>query len=230
MTSAPLRTLIVDDDIAVAGIHGRFVEAHASFAVVGVAHTGAEAVAAIARLDPELVLLDIYLPDFSGLEVLSRIRLEHARHTEVIAVTAARDLASVREARANGVMHYLVKPFTATALRARLDAVAAQHARLRRTPGGVSLDQSAVDAILSGLSPRNALPPKGLSAATLRLVTSTLLDASDDLSASEVAAQIGMSRVAARRYLEHLVETGTAAVEPRYGSAGRPEHRYRAGR
>lgn len=226
--TAPLRTLIVDDDFAVARIHRQFVDAHSGFQAVGEAHSGASALEAIERLDPDLVLLDVYLPDFSGLEVLSRLRLERARYIEVIAVTAARDLASVREARANGVRHYLVKPFTASALRERLDDVALQHAKLHNTRRGEPLDQHTVDDILSGVPPRRALPPKGLSAATLEFVTDTLRAAGGDLSASEVAEKIGMSRVGARRYLEHLALSGVATVEPRYGTAGRPEHRYRA--
>lgn len=224
----PLRTLIVDDDFAVARIHRQFVDAHPAFTGVGEAHSGAEALGAIERLDPDLVLLDVYLPDFSGLEVLSRMRLERARHIEVIAVTAARDLASVREARANGVRHYLVKPFTAGALRERLDDVALQYAKLRSTGGQEPLDQHAVDAILNGTPARRPLPPKGLSAATLEHVTAILRAAMVDLSASEVAERMGMSRVGARRYLEHLVSSGIASVEPRYGNTGRPEHRYRA--
>jgi response regulator of citrate/malate metabolism len=118
----PLRTLIVDDDAAVADIHRQFVDAHPGFVVVGEAQTGAEAVEQITRLEPDVMLLDFYLPDFSGLEVLRRLRISHSHRIEVIAVTAARDLTSVREARASGVRHYLVKPFTATVLRERLDA------------------------------------------------------------------------------------------------------------
>ncbi|WP_010205193.1 response regulator [Salinibacterium sp. PAMC 21357] len=224
----PIRVLIVDDDFAVAQLHHRFVDAHDKFEVIAEAHTGAAALDAIERLDPDLVLLDVYLPDFSGLEVLSRLRVEQARYTEVIAVTAARDLASVRQARANGVRHYLVKPFTAAALRERLDEVARSHDALGSARRIQSLSQNAVDDLILGSHHNRMLPPKGLSVATLQLVTATLSEARTDLSASEVAEVIGMSRVGARRYLEHLVTTGTALVEPRYGSTGRPVHRYRA--
>lgn len=47
------------------------------------------------------------------------------------------------------------------------------------------------------------------------------------LSAAEVAARCGMSRVTARRYLEHLAEAGAVRREPRYGGPGRPEMSYR---
>lgn len=225
--SGRLRALIVDDDVAVARIHQRFVAAHPSFTVVGVAHTGASALDQLERLKPDVVLLDVYLPDFSGLEVLSRMRLEHGRHVEVIAVTAARDLASVREARANGVRHYLVKPFTATALRERLDEVERHQAMLRRSSRGEPLDQRTVDEIIASTASAPVLPPKGLSQSTLERVSAVLREAGGDLSATEIAERIGMSRVGARRYLEHLVGRGLASVEPRYGATGRPENRYR---
>ncbi|MBH0131574.1 response regulator [Salinibacterium sp. NK8237] len=226
--TAPIRVLVIDDDFAVAHLHRQFVDAHDKFEVVAEAHTGAAALDAIDRLNPDLVLLDFYLPDFSGLEVLSRLRVEQARYTEVIAVTAARDIASVRQARANGIRHYLIKPFTATALRERLDEVARSYQTLDSVRRVETLSQNIVDNLILGTHQTRALPPKGLSAATLELVSRALATAPADLSAAEVAEIIGMSRVGARRYLEHLVHVGTALVEPRYGSTGRPVHRYRA--
>ncbi|GAB3031161.1 response regulator [Parafrigoribacterium mesophilum] len=227
---APLRTLIVDDDRSVASIHRLFVEAHEGFTVVGEAHSGAAALEQVELLAPDVVLLDVYLPDFSGLEVLSRLSVERARRVEVIAVTAARDLASVREARANGVRHYLVKPFTASALRERLDEVLHHHTTLQRSRGA-ALDQRTVDEILGGSGVGNgssSSPPKGVSAATLKRVSAALSEAHGDLSASQLAERVGMSRVGARRYLEYLVARGLASVEPRYGATGRPENRYRS--
>lgn len=223
-----LRALIVDDDFAVARIHRGFVEAHPSYTVIGEVHTGASALESIELLSPDVVLLDVYLPDFSGLEVLSRLHAKRAHTPEIIAVTAARDLASVREARASGVRHYLVKPFTASALRERLDEIVGHRQTMLRS-ASVPLDQRTVDEILTAATTaRRALPPKGLSVATLELVSATLASAGEDVSASQVADRIGMSRVAARRYLEHLVTSGQAVVEPRYGTTGRPEHRFRA--
>ena len=69
-----IRVLIVDDDFMVAKVHSGHVARVPGFAVAGVAHSGAEALAAVQRLRPDLVLLDIYLPDISGLEVLRRLR------------------------------------------------------------------------------------------------------------------------------------------------------------
>ncbi|MFF2496312.1 response regulator [Agromyces sp. NPDC058064] len=221
---AELRVVVVDDDLAVARVNRAFVAAHPGFAVVAEAHTGAEALAAIARLRPDLVLLDIYLPDLGGLDVLRRLRAA-GDEVEVIAVTAARDLDTVRTARLLGVRHYLVKPFSGASLGDRLDEVRRSIAADRAAPA--ALDQRAVDAALGSAPVRRGTLPKGLSAVSLERVAAGLAARAGDASAAEIAETLGMSRVSARRYLEHLVATGAAEVAPRYGSAGRPEHRYR---
>lgn len=224
------RVLIVDDDFAVAGLHRGFVEAHGGFEVVGSAHTGAEAIALAERLAPDLVLLDVYLPDMSGVDVLTELRLRIGTPLDVIAITAARELETVRAAMAGGVLHYLVKPFPAQVLRERLDDyLRHRQAMLATEQRAQELDQHEVDRLLGApMAGRAGQPlPKGLSGHTLDLVSVALRGMEGDASAQEVGDAVGLSRVSARRYLEHLVGSGQAQVAPRYGTAGRPEHRYR---
>lgn len=126
--SAQLRVLIVDDDFRVVRVHRNFVERVPGFTVVGESATGEEALTAIRELNPDLVLLDIYLPDKSGLEVLSALRQsQHPVH--VLVVSAARDLETVRQAYHGGVVQYLVKPFSSADLEKRL----LDYQRRRRT-------------------------------------------------------------------------------------------------
>ena len=54
------------------------------------------------------------------------------------------------------------------------------------------------------------------------------LRSAGELSAGECADAVGISRVSARRYLEHFVARGAAVVRLQYGGAGRPERRYRS--
>ena len=224
-----VRVVIVDDDFAVAQVNRAFVDARPGFTVVAEAHTGTEALAAIELHRPQLVLLDVYLPDLGGIDVLRRLRAADD-DVEVIAVTAARDLDTVRRARQLGVRHYLVKPFSGTALGERLDEVRRGIVADSAMPGG-ALDQRAVDQMIGGgASTRRAVLPKGLSSVSLERVAVQLASCEADASAAEIAESLGMSRVSARRYLEHLVARGVAEVSPRYGSAGRPEHRYRTSR
>jgi response regulator of citrate/malate metabolism len=220
-----VRTLVVDDDVRVADIHCGYVAKVAGFEVVGVAHRGTEALRRVLEDQPDLILLDIYLPDLGGLEVCRRLRAA-GNLTDIIAVTAARDVDTVRNAVGLGVAQYLVKPFPFATFREKLERYAAFRQKARREG---EAGQDEIDAMLGELRSSSALPlPKGLSKETLELVTRTLKDSEDALGAAEVAEAAGLSRVTARRYLEHLVEGNRVALELKYGG-GRPEHRYRWG-
>lgn len=223
-----IRVLIVDDDFMVARIHTGFVERTPGFEVVGVAHNGAEALDQLARLTPDLVLLDVYLPDTSGLDLLQRMR-ERAPEVDVLVISAAREAETVRRALRGGIVHYLIKPFSYDDLRARLEHYREAYRALAPAGDEAEIEQAEVDRVF-GAGARRPTPetrlPKGFSAETLRLVEEQLSAADGDLSAAETAGLLGVSRVSARRYLEHLVETGRAEVRLRYGEVGRPERRY----
>jgi response regulator of citrate/malate metabolism len=167
----------------------------------------------------------MHLPDVHGLELLTRVR-QDGHHCDVIAVTSARDLDVVRRSVAQGVGQYLLKPFTFAGLRVKLEQYAAYRAQLGAAEPEVVQDE--VDQLLGMLRPGtdSAPLPKGMSAETLRLVTDRLRSGVG-ASASEVAEVLGASRVTARRYLEHLAETGLVARHSRYGGGGRPEVEYR---
>lgn len=236
-----IRTLIIDDDVAVAGIHHGFLLARGGFDVVAMAHTGQQGLDLAAELRPELVLLDIHLPDMSGLDVLHRLR-GRQHPVDVLVITASRELDTVRGAMAGGVLHYLVKPFTSQALNERLDGYVRLREELAAGAAG-PLDQDSIDRLVAPARPSappaaagqpgHATPaaaavrlPKGLSRPTLDAVIEALKASPEDVSAAGLALQLGLSRVSARRYLEYLVVHGHARLTPRYGAAGRPENRY----
>jgi response regulator of citrate/malate metabolism len=214
--------LIVDDDFMVAKIHRGFVERTPGFQVVGVAHNGAQALEQVELLQPDLVLLDVYLPDTTGLDLIQRMR-ETAPELDVLVISAAREAETVRRALRGGIVHYLMKPFTYVDLRERLEHY--QQAYVALDSSGQEPEQADVDRVF-GMAPTGAPMPKGFSAETLRLVAERLRSTEGDVSAAEMAALLGLSRVSARRYLEHLVETHKAEVSLRYGEVGRPERRY----
>jgi len=218
--------LVVDDDFMVAEIHRRFVEQVDGFRAVGVARTGTEALSAARELRPQLILLDVYLPDMTGLEVLQRLRSEGDR-VGVIMITAARELDTVAGALDGGAADYLIKPFEFPQLKAKLEAFAARADALEST-GGV--DQSLIDSLFGGHGTTSAqeVLPKGLGAETGRMVLDAVRDAGE-VSAAECADLVGISRVSARRYLEHYLSTGALELRLQYG-VGRPERRYRPAR
>lgn len=214
--------LIVEDDFMVASLHSEFVASVPGFRVVAVAHTARAAMAAPSGHQPDLALLDVYLPDMTGIEFLRQ-----ARHSDldidVIMITAARDLATVRTAMQRGVVSYLVKPFEYSALGEHLAQYRKTRASLRNTNPA---DQGEIDRLFGMAAGRLAKElPKGLSHQTAAKVLS-LLSSDVSMSATECASSIGISRVSARRYLEYFESSGSAEVSLKYG-AGRPERRYR---
>ena len=183
-------------------------------------------------------MLDIHLPDMSGIDVLQAIRNLPGDPVDVIAITAARELDTVRAAMAGGVMHYLVKPFVSRVLLDRLDQyVTHRQAMLEHDSSTTpALDQEHIDRMLQPRSsptqaptqtPTHGALAKGLSASTLAAVVGALKLGHDGVSATEVAEQVGVARVSARRYLEYLVARRQATITQKYGSAGRPEKLYR---
>ncbi len=219
-----IRVLVVEDEAVAAEAHRTYVDRTPGFVTAAVAGTGTAAVAALTRGPVDLVLLDMNLPDTHGIDLCRRIRAARL-DVDVLAVTSARELTTVRGAAAHGVVGYLLKPFTYAALRDRLLAYAAYRDRLHSD--GEAAGQEDVDRALEGARPLRPTPlPKGMHRQTLDAVVSALR-AAEGLSAAETAAVLGTSRITARRYLEHLVDSGVASRSPRYGGAGRPETEYR---
>lgn len=217
-------TLVVEDDPRLADAHRQYLERVPGFTAAGVAHSGAQAMRLLEAVPVDLVLLDMHLPDTHGLDWCRAVRAR-GRAVDVIAVTSARDVATVRSAVSLGVVQYLIKPFTFVTFRDKLGA----YARFRNElPGeGVAAGQHEVDQAFAALRGTRSGLPKGLSDATLQRVVTHLRSAAGDTSAAELAEVVGISRVTARRYLEHLAEGGQLARSPRYGAAGRPEVGYR---
>jgi response regulator of citrate/malate metabolism len=220
-----IRVLIVDDDYRVAAIHSAYVQRVPGFEAAGQAHTAQDAVGAVDRLHPDLLLLDLYLPDEHGLDLVARLRREDHPRVDVIVITAAKDADSVRAAMQHGALHYLLKPFSFPALRDKLLSYAQMRARL----GTLAVaDQRNVDRVFGALRVTDQLTgSKGRSPHTLETVERLLTESGEHLSAAEVAKRTGMSRATAQRYLTHLHDLGRVAVQLRYGASGRPEHGYR---
>ncbi|MEU2513309.1 response regulator [Streptomyces syringium] len=219
-----IEVLVVDDDFRIAEINAAYVARVPGFHVVAKAHHAAQALAMLERGGIDLVLLDHYLPDETGLSLVRRMR-QHGHLADVIMVTAARDIATVQTAMRYGALQYLVKPFAFPALRVKLEA----YAQLRRTlDDAEEAGQDQVDRIFGTLrTAATAAPlPKGHSAPTAELIRRVLSAAASPLSAHEVAERSGLSRSTAQRYLKRLEESGRLSLTLRYGETGRPEHRY----
>ncbi|HEV7195522.1 MAG TPA: response regulator [Pedococcus sp.] len=219
-----IRVLVVDDDYHVAHAHALSVGRIPGFDVVGEAHTGAEAAELVASTRPQLLLLDMYLPDFSGLDLVRKIAATGEPVPDFLLVTAARDIDSVRTAMQLGAFYYLVKPFTFVALREQLESYRTWVDSVDRAPHA---DQKVIDALFSlrATPSRRAAATQTLQptmARVLEIVTSS----PSPIGAAEVAEILGASRPTAQRYLATLVKKQLLDLDLTYGSTGRPEHLY----
>lgn len=220
-----ITVLVVEDDPVVARVHQRVVERVPGFAVIAVAANGAAAIDLVLAERPELVVLDLYLPDISGLEVLRRIR-GAGLGTDVIVISAAREAETVREVLRAGAVDYLLKPFRVERL---IQSLEQYQSHRDEEPGRGTVSQAEIDRMLGRPSrPESPLaPPKGIDPATLSLVLHALAESEAGLTGDAVAERTGVSRTTAHRYLRYLTATGDLRAEPVYGSVGRPELVYR---
>lgn len=223
--------LVVEDDPITCACHVAYVDRVPGFRAVASAGTAAAAIRQLSGTGGaaiDLILLDLNLPDRPGLEIIRALRAGGHR-ADVIAVTSARELDTVRSAISVGVVQYLLKPFAFATLRQRLERYAAYRQSVTGgSAAGVTTaaGQSEVDALLGTLRAPGPAAPPGLLAQSVLAATAELTVAGE-LSAPQLAQLMGTSRVTARRYLEHLVEIGGATREHRYGGAGRPMVVYR---
>ncbi|MBO3749930.1 response regulator [Streptosporangiaceae bacterium NEAU-GS5] len=214
-----ISVLIVEDEEIAAEANRRYVLRVPGFQVAGSARTGADALRILRHEHPDLILLDLNLPDMHGLDLARSLRAA-GNLCDIMAITSARDLTMVRSAVSLGVTQYLLKPFTFDALRQKLQ----QYKQFRESTAGAATGQGEVDRALNALRAATRSPlPKGLTQATLEAIAGELGRHPEGVSAQAVGTLIGVSRVTARRYLEHLAETGLARRVPRYGEVGRPE-------
>jgi two-component system response regulator DctR len=217
------KVLLIEDDPMVQEVNRQFIEQVNGFTVIGTAGNGIEGIEMIRELQPDLVIVDIYMPHQDGLETLQQIRTEG--HTvDVIAITAASDMETVRRVLQNGAFDYIMKPFKFDRLKQSLENYHAFRQKLKEKE---KLTQKELDALLqpNETETRSKLP-KGLNDITLQKIVHYLQKQMNPVSAEEVAEGVGIARVTARRYLEYLEKQQKVEIDIQYGGVGRPVNRY----
>jgi response regulator of citrate/malate metabolism len=219
-----IRTLVVDDDYRVASIHAASVSRVPGFESIGEAHSAAEALDAVRDMRPDLLLLDLYLPDQDGLSIMRSMAAAGGHVPDCIVITAARDVEAVRTAMQLGAVYYLVKPFGFGQLREQLETYRRWREKVR---SGGEADQATVDSLYNLRAPRSAAKEQQLPP-TMAKVLAAVRSSAASISAVEVAEAIGISRPTAQRHLNDLVHRGVIRLDLAYGATGRPMHLYRA--
>lgn len=227
MKSKTIHTLIIEDDVKIAEIQRIFTEKTKGYSVVGIAHSIAEAEEMVSVLEPDLVLLDIFFPDGSGIDLLWKIRAKQKK-TDVVLITAAKEVEFFEEALRGGVFDYILKPLVFNRFASTLEKYKTHREKLNNIN---TINQVEVDRFLHKSkkdTTKKAVMPKGIDPITLEKITNLMESLADEgISAEKAGGLIGVSRTTSRRYLEYLVANGVVTADLYYGTLGRPERVYR---
>ena len=223
-----IKVIIAEDDPKIALLHQSMVGKIEGFEVVAIANTIAEIKEYLLLMKPDLLLLDVYFPDGSGIDLLGWMRTT-SLPTDVILITAAKEMASLEKSLRYGVFDYLIKPIMFYRFTASMQKFLDYKQKFSNKE---ELSQHQVDEFLSKTMPTPAskvsqlVLPKGIDSITLEKIFSYLRKNDIFYSANEVALYLGINRTTARRYLEYLVVSEKVEVDSLYGSVGRPERKY----
>lgn len=226
-----IRVVLIEDDPMVLEVNKQFVERVPGFEIVGTASDGMDGLEKVRILKPDLVILDIYMPRLNGLDTLRQIRSEHLE-VDAIAITAANDISTIQRMLHHGAVDYIMKPFQFERVRQALQNYQLVRSRMNKclTLSQEDLDQLLHDKQLTVTEQPGQewtdMMPKGLQEHTMKQVMLFLVQQQKPLSAEEVAEGVGLARVTARRYLEHLEKKKQVRITIEYGGVGRPVNRY----
>lgn len=216
-----LTVLIVEDDPMVLELNKSFLSNIQGFEYIGEATTGKEAYEKVQQLKPNLILLDMFLPDISGIDLFLRLRNERIS-VDVILITAARDAPTVQEAVRLGAFDYLIKPFRFERFQRALQDY---FIHIKKQPTNGLYAQQEIDYIFGHKEDGISLP-KGLNEITMNQIIEGLREVNMPITSEQLAQHVGIARVTARKYLDFLANKGKATIDLKYGTVGRPTKYY----
>ncbi|MDQ0300747.1 CitB family two-component system response regulator CitT [Salibacterium salarium] len=223
---------IAEDDFRIASIHQELVNRVGDFTCKHQALNASETMTMLEQQPIDLLLLDIYMPDALGTNLLSNIR-ETFPSVDIVIISASTDTEHVQKSLRYGVFDYIIKPVSLKRLEKTLQEYQLFQKQLNETN---EMTQDHIDKLTSFRSPSGDTVssngdeldqlPKGIDSLTLQTVRQELEKTEDGVTAEEMGKYLGASRTTARRYLEFLISKNQAEAKPIYGIVGRPERKY----
>ncbi|WP_448904839.1 response regulator [Gemella sp.] len=210
-----MRVLIIEDDPMVAMIHKEYFKRKELTNDLHHVASLEEAKSFIAETDVDLIVLDNYLADGQGVEFLPELK-----GYPIIMITAANDVQTVEAALSNGVVDYLVKPFTYERFSQAIDKVQDYVKLLSKE----KINQDLIDDYLNSgrVEEEEDSLPKGLSKITLKKVLEAIQQHNGGFTTQQIADKLDISRITIRKYLNHLVNINILSEDAEYYTSGRP--------
>lgn len=219
-----MNVLIVEDDPMVALINKRYLEQITGVKTFGPVMYEKEIISSLEENNIDLILMDVFLPEKSGIDILKSIR-EKNIFTDVIMITAANSTDEIKKAFAYGVVDYLVKPFEFERFKESINKYKAKKKLLLNDE---ILTQKDIDTLLVSNSLESQVKlPKGLNEKTLDRIIKFLNENSNKVwTLREIANEIKISNVTIKKYMDYLDSIGKIDSEMTFGNVGRPEYKY----
>jgi two-component system, CitB family, response regulator len=216
--------LIAEDDFRVSNIWKEFTHSMPGFEVTGEARNGMDALESLSKKQTDLLIMDVYMPDMDGVQLLYEIRSQRIS-TDVIVITAAKESKIVQRIMRLGVLDYIIKPCVLERYQLSLN----RFMKLRKSFGKEELEQAELDELIHWkiIPPGESRKlPKGMQEITMERVMNCFDQNPFARGAEEITRSTGLSLATVQRYLRYLAEINLIKKELTYGSQGRPEHKY----
>lgn len=215
--------LVVEDDPMVAQLHEHYLSQIHGFQMAGAARSGVEALQKLQVRKYDLLILDLFMPSMDGLQLLAKIR-EAEYDVDVIIVSAANDKEKIKLALRLGAVDYIIKPFEFDRFNL---ALCNYQRRYHIVEDQDVIGQAELDKTIVRNEKETVVTlPKGLDKHTLATVWQAVTAFEGMFTTEEVSAQVGISRVSIRKYLEFLKTLHLLKLDLHRGSVGRPVYKY----
>ncbi|AXH62018.1 two-component response regulator DpiA [Providencia huaxiensis] len=221
-----IKILIVEDELLLAEMHSEYIKAYPACDKVWLAGNLAEARKMVEYMKPDLILLDNYLPDGKGIDLVHEL-IQERNNADIVFTTAASDMDTVSEAIRLGVFDYLVKPIAYERLGQTLDRYIQRKSVLQDSS---KTNQSKIDDMFNTYARGESKEelPTGIDIITLEKILALFTEPDVQFTAESIAETIKLSRTTARRYLEYCLAKDKIEAEIEYGKVGRPQRIYRS--
>ena len=189
---SPIRVMVVDDHAVVRGGLATFLLAYEDLILVGEASNGAEAITACASCNPDVILMDLVMPEMDG-ATATRVIREHHPDVQVIALTSFKEDDLVQGVLAAGAIGYLLKNVSADEL---VDAIRAAHI------GRPTLAPEATRALIHSATQARTLPLGHDLTERERDVLSLMITGMNN---SEIADKLVVSRSTVKYHVSNIL-------------------------
>lgn len=225
-----IKVMIIEDDPMVRAINSKFLEKIDDFHLVKAVSNLSDAKQFISQEIIDLILLDIYLPNENGIDLLKWLRNEEIK-TDVILITADNTSKRILESFRYGAVDYLIKPFTLERFIETMNDFKKRYNGLNNLE---IIGQNELDkCICKSVAPEKEVEAseddfeKGINKYTYKIIWDEVEKSTEKyLTAKKLSEKTGVARVTVRKYLEYMEKEGKLKKILKYGKVGRPQHKY----